>query len=84
MSGTCDLCRSPVEEDTPEHALFNCTGTDGRRLELEATLKKNITTANIIEEMLESEEKWNNVCGYLRDVMKMRTEAENRREGRTR
>lgn len=65
-----DKCWFCEEPDTAEHTLFRCPKWNTNRTRIEHDLKIKLNQMNIIDTMLESDEKWNQISGFIIEVMK--------------
>ncbi|XP_050443995.1 uncharacterized protein LOC126847653 [Adelges cooleyi] len=63
-----------------EHAFFECDRWWRLRRELEVKTGKEFTPETAVKTMLESREKWDAVCCYVVNVLKIREEEERQRQ----
>lgn len=75
----CIYCRSP--KDNPEHAMFQCTRFLEQRRTCIEQIKKTLTPENIIKVMLENESNWNAVEGMIKEIMKIKQDDGNKKDG---
>lgn len=74
----CHECLAPL--DDAEHALFVCDRWWRLCRELEVTTDAEFTPETAVMSMLESQEKWDAVCGFVVKVLKTREEEERQRK----
>jgi len=74
----CHDCMAPV--DDAEHALFLCDRWWRLRRELEVATDAEFSPETAVKTMLESQEKWDAVCGFVVNVLKTREEEKRKRQ----
>ena len=74
----CHNCMAPV--DDAEHALFLCDRWWRLRRKLEVITGAEFSPETVVKLMLENQEKWDAVCGFVINVMKTREEEERQRQ----
>ena len=65
-----DACWYCGDSDTVEHTLFNCPKWEVARNRAERKCGNPISSENISELILGSEEKWNIIMDWIRQVMR--------------
>ncbi|KAJ8914973.1 hypothetical protein NQ315_002497 [Exocentrus adspersus] len=68
------------QDDTPEHTLFRCPAWIGERDRVESRLRRLIHIDNIVEVMIEDEEKWRVISEWI-EREKQEEEWRREREG---
>lgn len=68
-SAECALCASG-DNDNAEHTLIACEFFASERAQLTASMNWNITTGELTARMLESQEHWQHITGFIEAVMK--------------
>ncbi|KAJ8909354.1 hypothetical protein NQ315_003777 [Exocentrus adspersus] len=71
------LVKLMPNDDTPEHTLFRCPAWLGEKDRVEIRLRRVLHIDNIVEVMLEGEEKWNVIAEE--QIMRKKEEEEWRR-----
>lgn len=66
--------------DSPEHTIFICPRWEGLRDEAHCKIVREVTTSNVSESLLESEDNWARVIHMMRSIMKGKELEERRRE----
>ncbi|KAJ8921282.1 hypothetical protein NQ315_013755 [Exocentrus adspersus] len=69
-----------AQDDTPEHTLFRCPAWAGERDRVERRLRRPLHIDNIVEVMLEGEDKWRIIEEWIERIMGLKQEEEWRRE----
>lgn len=62
-SARCPTCSD--QDETVEHVIFKCHRFDEERRSLELQVGCNLSPENIVEVMMESEEKWNSITSFI-------------------
>ncbi|XP_011267654.2 uncharacterized protein LOC105258217, partial [Camponotus floridanus] len=74
----CHHC--PVEEDTAQHTLEECSAWDVLRRDLRGVLgREDLSLSSLVEAMLESEGNWRAVTTFCGAVLRIKEEAERER-----
>lgn len=66
---TCIYCE---EVDDVEHSLFCCKKWESQRREAERKVGKELRKKDLVDQMLESRDKWNTIGEYIREIMKIK------------
>lgn len=62
----CWYCEST---DSPEHTLFECIRWQEEKLETEESIGERLTIYNMIDIMMQAQEKWISVAKLCRSIM---------------
>lgn len=73
-------CRYCINEDTPYHTIFECEKWQAPRQAVYHGIGKPLTPTNTVTEMLASEESWDLICNFFRQILKEKEEDERRDE----
>lgn len=73
LNASCWYCG---EEDTPSHTLFSCSYFDPLRMDVMKKILVWPEESNLIEEMLESPEKWDVLHTFVKKIMTQKEKKE--------
>ncbi|ERL95927.1 hypothetical protein D910_00608 [Dendroctonus ponderosae] len=75
-----DDCWFCGAQDTPEHSIFQCPRFQNIRLQFELGCGIKISKSNIGDIILQGEAGWKGTTDMLREIMRIKTQEERRRE----
>ena len=74
----CLYCNE--EEETAEHTFTECSKWKERREEVKTKTGREITSNNLVQIMLESEDNWQIILNYTRQILEQKERDEKRRQ----